>query len=73
MTKEYLELQHSESVVVHAASRIYAAYIASGQVKEGESSQYMKRAISEAIAIAKATDKRVVSDEEIDMLDSPEL
>ncbi len=35
MSKPYLRLQHSESIVIHAASRIYAAYITAGRVQEG--------------------------------------
>ena len=36
MNKSHLRLQPSEGIVVHAASRIYAAYIAAGRVPEGE-------------------------------------
>ncbi len=61
-----IKLQHSESVVVHAASRIYAAYIAAGKVSENSEDEWMKRAIREAVKIAVATDSAVVSDDEVD-------
>ena len=61
-----IKLQHSESVVVHAASRIYAAYIAAGKVSENGEDEWMKRAIREAVKIAVATDSAVVSDDELD-------
>ena len=63
-----LKLQHSETVVVHAASRIYAAYIASGKVVESSEDEWIKRSIREAIKIAVATDSAVVSDDEVDSI-----
>jgi len=65
----HLKLQHSESVVVQAAAQIYAAYIATGRVPEGEEARWMERSIREAIRIARATDAAVVSDEEVDTLE----
>ena len=61
-----LKLQHSESVVVHAASRIYAAYIASGKVVENSEDEWIKRSIREAVKMALATDASVISDDEIE-------
>ena len=66
MTQKHFRLQHSESVVVQAASQIYAAYIASGRVSEGEEAKWMKRSIKEAVLIAQATDDTIISDDEID-------
>ena len=66
MGKKHFRLQHSESVVVHAASRIYAAYIASGRVADGEESRWMERSIREAMSITQAVDDSIISDEEID-------
>ncbi len=66
MAKKYLKLQHSESVVVQAASQIYAAYIISGRVAEGDETQWMKRSIKEAAMIAQATDDAIISDDEVD-------
>ena len=61
-----IKLQHSEAVGVHAASRIYAAYIAAGKVSDNSEDEWMKRAIREAVKIAIATDSAVVSDDEVD-------
>ena len=66
MAKKYLKLQHSESVVAQAASQIYAAYIISGRVSEGEEAQWMKRSIKEAAMIAQASDEAIISDDEVD-------
>ena len=62
---ENLKLQHSESVVAHMASRIYAAYIAAGKVEAGTEDKWMKESIRSAIKICVATDKAVISDDEI--------
>ena len=61
----YISLQHSESVIAAAAATIFAAYITSNQVIEGEEKSWMQRAIDEAIWIAKKTDENVQSDNEM--------
>ena len=66
MARKHLKLQHSESIVAQGACQIYAAYIASGRVVEGEEAQWMQRAIREATTIAVATDDHIVSDGEVD-------
>jgi len=66
--KKNLKMQPTETAVFHAASRIYSAYIVSGQVGDQEANAWMKRAIAEAIKMADATDQLVVSDDEIDSL-----
>ena len=63
--KPYLSLQHSESVVIAAASQIFAAYIISNHVGKGEQEAWMERSIQEAIWIAKKTDEIVHSDDEM--------
>ena len=65
----HLKLQHSESVVFSAAAEIYAAYVVSGRVPEGDESKWMEIAIRDAIRMARATDAAVISDEEIDTLE----
>ena len=62
---KHLKLQHSESVVLTAASRIYAAYISAGQVAEGEEDKMMAKSIKEAIRLALATDDAIISDGEM--------
>ena len=73
MAKKHFMLQHSESVVVQAAAQIYAAYIASGRVGEGEEVNCMKRSIREAIMLAQGVDDAVISDDEIDSLERQNL
>ncbi|MFZ3193560.1 MAG: hypothetical protein WA154_10190 [Moraxellaceae bacterium] len=60
-----LKLQASETAVLHAASRLYAAYITAGRVEVGQEAAYIKRAIEEAHYMAKLTDQMVVSDDEM--------
>ena len=62
---QYLSLQPSESIVTTAAANIYAAYVMSNRVTEGEEEQWMTRAVEEAIWIAQRTDARVQSDDEM--------
>ena len=69
MEKTHLRLQHSESVVIHAASRIYAAYVAAGRVKEGEEEKSIQRSVHEAVRIALTTDDLVTSDDEVQSLE----
>jgi hypothetical protein len=66
MAKNYLELQRTEGIVIEAAATIYAGYISSGRVGEGQEAEYIQRSIREAIQIAKITDRVVIADEEID-------
>ena len=66
MAKKHFKLQHSESVIVQAAAQIYAAYIASGRVAEGEEAKWMQRSIEEAVMIGQATDNTIISDAEVD-------
>ena len=66
MTEQrYLRLEPSEGILVQCASTIYAAYITSGRVPEGEEKAWMERAIREAYFIADTTDKAIQSDEEL--------
>lgn len=69
MAKAHLQLQRSEGLVFQAAANIYSAYVIAGRVKEGEEPGWMERSIRDAIRMAVATDKAVISDEEISSLD----
>lgn len=60
----FLELQHSESVVVAAASRIFAAYVAAGQVTDANQAQLEDRCVRAAMRLAVLTDRMVQSDDE---------
>jgi hypothetical protein len=59
-----LELQKSETTVVHAASRIFAALVASGRVTEATRAEQIRFAIHSAIQIALETDRILESDDE---------
>lgn len=52
-------------LLIHAASRIYAAYIAVGRVQEGAGDQWMERSIVEAVRLAVQIDNHVDSDGEM--------
>ena len=60
-----IKLQHSESVVAHSASRIYAAYISANRVEDGKEKEWMIRSLREAVQLCAAADDMVISDDEI--------
>lgn len=62
--RTYLSLQDSEVAVLDAASRIYAAYISAG-IAEGSESDTMRKAIHEAITLAKNVESILISDGEV--------
>lgn len=64
--KPYITLQPSEQVLVNAASVIYAAYITTGRVEDGQEAVWMERSIKAAIRIARTTDEAVQADKEVD-------
>jgi hypothetical protein len=59
-----LQLQHSESVVVNAASRIFAARIATGQVTPENEQEVLSRSIRLAIRLGLEADRILQADEE---------
>lgn len=64
--KHYITLNKSESIVVQVAGQIYAAYVSSGKIDDGDEARWMKRSIQEAIRITKTVDEVVQSDGEFD-------
>lgn len=62
MTKPDITLEHSKAVVCDMASRIFAAYIVRGEVKDGEESNWMERSIREAVKIAKTINASIESE-----------
>ena len=64
MTRTYISLKPSEMVITQAAATIFAAYISAELVREGSEDEWMKRAVHEAVRIAKLTDAAVTSDDE---------
>jgi hypothetical protein len=65
MTKPDVTLQPTKGIITAAAAQIYAAYISAGLIGEGEVEDWIKRAIREAIAIARTIDASVQSDNEL--------
>jgi len=64
MSKLYLSLQPSEAVVVQAAAQIFSAYVVSGRAPEGEEETWIRRAVEDAVRIARAVDAAIQSDGE---------
>ena len=65
MERTSMTLQPSEQAILAAASRLYAAYIVSGQVAEGQEDGWRARSVREAIWIANQVDDAVVADDEV--------
>ena len=61
----YFSLQPSEKAVYEAASRIYAAYVASGQKNDANRRALMRLSIQEAIELGLAVEDRIQSDDEL--------
>jgi hypothetical protein len=64
--QHYFSLEPSERAVFEAASRIYAAYIASGQRTEANKDKLMRLSIREAIQIGLVVEDRIQSDNELE-------
>ena len=60
-----LQLAATEASILAAASRIYAAYISTGQVAENEENNYMQKAIRQAIKMSTAVDDLVKAEGEL--------
>ena len=65
MAKHTLTLQPTEAVIFTASANIYAAYIAAGQVPQGQEQEWIERSIRDALLIAKRIDDSIQSDEEM--------
>lgn len=66
MAKSVISLQPSEMAVYAAASRIYAAYVASGHVTAGNENGMIDRSLDEALQLAQLVEDRIQSDQEFD-------
>ena len=64
--QRYFSLKPSERAVYEAASRIYAAYIASGQKMDANQGDLMRLSIHEAIEIGLAVEDAIQSDDELE-------
>jgi hypothetical protein len=65
MDRIYLALKPSEQVVTRCATQIFSAYISVGMVTKGHESEWIERAVREAIQIAQCADAAVTSDDEM--------
>ncbi len=66
--QSYLSLQPSERTVYEVASRIYAAFIASGQRNDANKADLMRLSIQEAIELASVVEDRIQSDDELEKI-----
>jgi len=64
--QHYFSLEPSERAVYEAATRIYAAYIASGRRNDANSGELMRLSIQEAIEIGLVVEDRIQSDNELE-------
>jgi hypothetical protein len=64
-SKSYLNLQPSETAVVHAASRIFAGYLRAGGVGENNENAMIEKAVDTAILMAALAEKKITSDDEL--------
>ena len=58
---------------MQAAAQIYAAYISTGKVSDGDEERWMQRSVREALVLARATDDAVISESEIDSSEGQNL
>jgi hypothetical protein len=60
----FLRMQHSEGVICEMASRLFAAYIASGKLTAENEDELIERTVSIAIKLAQTADRVIESDDE---------
>jgi hypothetical protein len=60
----HLSLQPSETAVLHAASRIFAAWVAQGNVSDANQPEMEERSVRAALRLAVITDRLMQSDDE---------
>ena len=62
--EKFFNLQHSESVIAHMASRIFSAFVQANSVNDDNEDQLIKKSAHIAIKMAGYVDRLVKSDEE---------
>jgi hypothetical protein len=65
MDKTTITLQPTKQALLAAATRIYAAYVVSGQVADGQEDGWRARSVREAVWIAQQVDEAVLAEDEI--------
>ena len=66
MNRPYMSLQPTEIALLEAASRIYSARLAAGQVPDGGETEALGTAVTEALRLARVIDESVMADKERD-------
>lgn len=56
MSKPNVHLKPTEIAFVEAAAQLYAAYLISGRVKEGQEMEWMERALKDVLKFARAVE-----------------
>ena len=64
MTEQFLNLQHSESVIAQMSATIFAGLVQSQGLTDANEDQLAAKAVVIAIKLAKHTEKLIKSDEE---------
>lgn len=62
--EEYMQLQHSESVVAQMAATVFAGLIQKQELSANNEDELVERSVAIAIKLAVQTEKLVKSDEE---------
>ena len=62
--RTHLNMNDSETLIVHAASRIFSAFVAGNQVIDDEEAM-IEKSIALAVRIAQRTDALVYSDDDL--------
>jgi hypothetical protein len=65
MDKTTITLQPTKQALLAAATRIYAAYVVSGQVADGQEDGWRARSVREAVWIAQQVNEAVLAEDEI--------
>lgn len=65
MDKTTITLQSTKQALLAAATRIYAAYVVSGQVADGQEDGWRARSVREAVWLAQQVDEAVLADDEV--------
>jgi hypothetical protein len=60
-----LKLDGSETVVLHVASRVFAALVASGRLTEKNGDELIEFSVRTAVELARQTDLAIESDGEV--------
>ena len=63
--KPYLKFNATEQVLIEAAATLYAGYLASGRVPEGQEIEWLGTAAEHAIKLGQSIGTSVVAEDEL--------